>query len=125
VVSVLGNGAYTPLNYFFVALAVAAFICEAWALVDAITRPAQAFVAAGATMDNFLRSFTKTVWLIILGIAFVLGLYSAAYGGVTGFLSVLAFVAAATYLAGVRPKVKEVRKNSSRSNTHMGPYGPW
>jgi hypothetical protein len=125
VLSILGNGAYAPLNYFFVALAVAAFVVETWAFVDAIIRPAQAFVAAGATMDNFLRSFTKTVWLIILGIAFVLGLYSAAYGGATGFLSVLAFVAAATYLAGVRPKVKEVRRNSSRSNTHMGPYGPW
>jgi len=50
----------------------------------------------------------------------VLGLYSAAYGGVTGFLSVIAFVAAAVYLSDVRPKVKEFRQN-----THAGPYGPW
>ena len=55
--------------------------------------------------------------------AFVLGLYSAAYGGVTGFLSVLAFVAAAIYLAGVRPKVREYSKRGSRSSS--GPYGPW
>jgi len=114
VVGILGNGAYAPLAYFFVALAIAAFIVEAWAFVDAITRPAQAFVAAGKQ--------TKLIWLIILGIAFVLGLYAAAYGGVTGFLSVAAFVAAAIYLADVRPKVKEFRRDRSSSS---GPYGPW
>jgi len=120
VVSVLGNNVYTPLNYFFVALAVAAFIVEAWAFIDAIIRPAPAFIAAGSTMETFLGRLTKPVWLIILGIAFVLGLYSAAYGGVTGLLSVLAFVAAATYLTAVRPKVKDFRKGRS-----SGPYGPW
>ena len=113
-VGILGNGAYAPLAYFFVALAIAAFIVEAWAFIDAITRPAQAFVAAGKQ--------TKLIWLIILGIAFVLGLYAAAYGGVTGFLSVAAFVAAAIYLADVRPKVKEFRRDRSSSS---GPYGPW
>ena len=112
-VGILGNGAYAPLAYFFVALAIAAFIVEAWAFIDAITRPAQAFVAAGKQ--------TKVIWLIILGIAFVLGLYAAAYGGVTGFLSVAAVVAAAIYLADVRPKVKEFRRDRSSS----GPYGPW
>jgi hypothetical protein len=112
---------YTPLNYFFVALAIAAFIVEAWAFVDAIIRPASAFLAAASTMDNFLGKLTKPIWLIILGVAFVLGLYSAAYGGVTGLLSVLAFVAATTYLAAVRPKVREFR-NGGRSS---GPYGPW
>jgi hypothetical protein len=110
----MGGGAYAPLNYFFVALAIVAFIVEAWAFIDAITRPAQAYTAAG--------KLTKPLWLIILGVAFVLGLYSAVYGGVTGFLSVAAFVAAAVYLADVRPKVKEFRRGSSSSS---GPYGPW
>jgi membrane-bound ClpP family serine protease len=109
----MGNGAYAPLSYFFVALAVAAFVVEAWAFIDAIIRPTQAFAAAGKQ--------TKKIWLIILGVAFVLGLYSAAYGGVTGILSVAAFVAAAIYLADVRPKVKGFRSGSSSS----GPYGPW
>ena len=113
-VSILGNGAFGPLNYFFVALAVAAFVVEAWAFVDAIIRPSQAFVAAGKR--------TKRLWLIILGVAFVLGLYSAVYGGVTGILSVAAFVAAAIYLTDVRPKVKEFRRSGSST---MGPYGPW
>ena len=122
-VSVLGNGAYGPLNYFFVALAVAAFGVEAWAFVDAIIRPKAAFAAAAAMGDNAAQRLTKQWWLIILGVAFVLGLYSAAYGGVTGFLSILAFVAAAIYLAGVRPKVREYGKRGSRSSS--GPYGPW
>jgi len=123
VVSVLGNGAYTPLNYFFVALAVAAFVVEAWAFVDAITRPKAAFVAAATMSDNAAGRLTKPIWLIILGVAFVVGLYSAAYGGAVGFLSVLAFVAAAIYLAGIRPKVREYGKGGSRSSS--GPYGPW
>jgi hypothetical protein len=119
VVSILGNGVFTPLNYFFVALAVAAFVVEAWAFIDAIIRPAQAFTAAGKQ--------TKVLWLIILGVAFVLGLSAAAYGGATGILSVAAFVAAAIYLADVRPKVKDFHgnRNNTGSGTHMGPYGPW
>jgi hypothetical protein len=121
--SVLGSGVYGPLNYFFVALAVAAFAVEAWAFVDAIMRPKAAFAAAAAMGDNAAQRLTKQWWLIILGVAFVLGLYSAAYGGATGFLSVLAFVAAAIYLAGIRPKVREYGKGGSRSSS--GPYGPW
>jgi hypothetical protein len=113
VVSITGSGAYGPLNYFFVALAVAAFVVEAWAFIDAIIRPAPAFAAAG--------KLSKRLWLIILGVAFVLGLYAAAYGGATGILSVAAFVAAAIYLADVRPKVKDYRRSGSNS----GPYGPW
>jgi hypothetical protein len=112
--SVLGSGVYGPLNYFFVALGIAAFIVEAWAFIDAITRPPSAYLAAG--------KLTKTKWLLILGVAFVLGLYSAAYGGAIGFLSIIAFVAAAVYLSDVRPKVKEFRRGTT---THSGPYGPW
>ncbi len=112
--SIIGNGAYAPLDYFFVALAIAAFAVEAFAFIDAIIRPAQAFVAVGKQ--------TKPIWLIILGVAFVLGLYAAAYGGVTNILAVAAFVAAAVYLVDVRPKVREIRSGRSSSN---GPYGPW
>ena len=111
--SIVGNGAYAPLTYFFVALSIAAFGAEAWALVDAVIRPAQAFAAAGKQ--------TKPIWLIILGVAFVLGLYTAAYGGVTSILAVVAFVAAAIYLVDVRPKVREFKRGRS---THNGPYGP-
>ena len=111
--SIVG-GAYGPLNYFFLALAVAAFVVETWAFIDAIIRPAPAFAAAGKQ--------PKPIWLIILGVAFVLGLYTAAYGGVTQILAVVAFVAAAIYLVDVRPKVREFKRGRS---THNGPYGPW
>ena len=121
-VSVLGNNVYGPLNYFFLALTIAAFAVEAWAFVDAIIRPKAAFAAAAAMGDNAAQRLSKPIWLIILGVAFVLGLSSVAYGGGTGFLSILAFVAAAVYLAGVRPKVREYGKSGSRSS---GPYGGW
>jgi hypothetical protein len=54
----------------------------------------------------------------------VIGLAGAVYGvGPTSILPVAAFVAAAIYLADVRPKVRSFPKN--RSGTHSGPYGPW
>jgi Protein of unknown function (DUF2516) len=109
-------GAYTPLNDFFIALGAAAFIVEAWAFIDAITRPGQAFVATGKQ--------TKQLWLIILGVAAVVGLAGVVYKiGPTSILTVAAFVAAAIYLADVRPKVKEFRNNGA--GTSSGPYGPW
>ena len=109
-------GPYTPLNDFFLALGLAAFIVEAWAFIDAITRPGPAFVAVGKQ--------TKPLWLIILGVAAVVGLAGVYYHiGPTSILPVAAFVAAAVYLADVRPKVKGFR-NSGSGNT-SGPYGPW
>ena len=113
----------TPLNIFFLVISIAAFVVEAWAFVDAIVRPKAAFAAAATMSDNAAGRLSKPIWLIILGVAFVVGLYSAAYGGAVGFLSVLAFVAAAIYLAGVRPKVREYTKRGSSSSS--GPYGPW
>jgi hypothetical protein len=108
-------GAYTPLRYFFLALGLVAFIVEAWAFIDAATRPKQAFVATGKQ--------TKPLWLIILGVAAVVGLYFGIYGaGPVSILPVAAFVAAAIYLADVRPKVKDFPKNGGSSS---GPYGPW
>jgi hypothetical protein len=107
--------AYTPLRYFFLAIGLAAFVVEAWAFIDAIGRPAQAFVATGKQ--------TKQLWLIILGVAAVVGLYFGVFGfGVVQILPVAAFVAAAIYLADVRPKVKSFPKNGGSSS---GPYGPW
>jgi Protein of unknown function (DUF2516) len=124
VASVLGNGVYGPLNYFFVALSLAAFGVEAWALVDAVIRPKAAFAAAATMGDNAAQRLTKQWWLIILGVAFAIGLYYAAYGGsIINFLPILAFVAAAVYLVGIRPKVREYGKRGSR--TSSGPYGPW
>ena len=109
------GSSYTPLTYFFLALGLAAFGVELWAFIDAAIRPKQAFVATGKQ--------TKPLWLIILGVASVVGLAGAVYGvGPTSILPVAAFVAAAIYLADVRPKVRSFPKNGGSSS---GPYGPW
>jgi predicted cobalt transporter CbtA len=107
-------GAFTPLYWFFKALTLASFVVEAWAFIDAIRRPAPAFLAAGKQ--------TKQIWLIILGVAAAIGLAYSAFGGVAllQILPIAAFVAAAIYLTDVRPKVKEFR-----GGTSSGPYGPW
>ena len=65
---------------------------------------------------------TKPIWLIILGVATVIGLGSLAYSvQLVSLFPIIAFVAAAIYLADVRPKVKEFRSDGRSS----GPYGPW
>jgi Protein of unknown function (DUF2516) len=109
--------ALSVLDWFFEVLAVAALIFEGFAFVDALRRPAQAFLAA-----NKLR---KPLWLVITGVATVIGLGTAATGSfaVVGILSVVAFVASAIYVTDVRPKVKDFRGGGT--GTHMGPYGPW
>ena len=109
------SGALTPLYWFFEVLAIAALVVEVWAFVDAVRRPAQAFPAAGKQ--------TKPIWLVILGVAAVIGLWSSTLGGpnLVSLFPIVAFVAAAIYLTDVRPKVKEFKGGSSSS----GPYGPW
>jgi predicted cobalt transporter CbtA len=105
------------LGWFFEALAIGAFIFEAYAFVDAIRRPAPAFTAAGKQ--------TKPLWLIITGVATVIGLGTAATGSFPiGILAVAAFVAAAIYVTDVKPKVKDYRSSGGQGQ-HMGPYGPW
>ena len=107
-----------PLFWFFLALEIAAFVVEAWAFVDALRRPTGAFVAAGKQ--------TKPIWLIILGVASVIGLGSFVYGvSLISILPIVAFVAAAIYLTDVRPKVKDFRGGGGGGGTRMGPYGPW
>jgi hypothetical protein len=115
VIGIIG-GAYAPLTIFFGLLLVAAFVVELWAFVDAVRRPAAAFTAAGKQ--------TKQIWLLILGVASVLGLAFALYGGITSILAVAAFVAGAIYHVDVRPKVKEFHNNKG-GGTSYGPYGPW
>ena len=109
-------GAYGPLQFFFWALLIAAFVVEAWAFIDAIRRPGPAFPAASKQ--------TKPLWLVILGVALVIGLGGAAGQlSLFSFLPIIAFVAAAVYLTDVRPKVSSFQGGSG--HTRQGPYGPW
>jgi hypothetical protein len=106
--------ALSIVGLFFWVLALAAFVVEAWAFVDALRQPKAAYVAASKQ--------TKPLWLVILGVALVIGL-GGAVGDLalpTNFLPIVAFVAAAIYLVDVRPKVKLVRPGQ-----RQGPYGPW
>jgi len=112
-VTIVNPTALSIINLFFWVLLLAAFVVETWAFVDALIRPSGAFTAAGKQ--------TKPLWLVILGVAFVIGI-----GGAVGYLALLsvfpivAFVASAIYLVDVRPKVRSVRPGQ-----RQGPYGPW
>jgi hypothetical protein len=110
---VLG-GAQNFAFYLFWAVSIVAFVVEVWAFADAVRRPAAAYTAAG--------KLSKQLWLIILGIALLFGL-AGAVGFVTiiQMLPIIAFIAAAVYLADVRPAVRQYGGGSSSS----GPYGPW
>jgi hypothetical protein len=111
------NTSQSAVGYFFWALLIGAFVVETWAFVDAIRHPASAYTAAGKQ--------TKPLWLIILGVAFVIGIGGAVGSlSLVSFLPILAFVAAAIYLADVRPKVRDMKSGGSGSS-RMGPYGPW
>lgn len=111
--AIVNPTALSVINLFFWVLLLAAFVVESWAFIHALMQPKAAFTAAGKQ--------TKPIWLIILGVAFVIGI-----GGAVGYLALLslfpiiAFVAAAIYLVDVRPKIKQVRPG-----TRQGPYGPW
>jgi len=111
--TIVNPTALSVINLFFWVLLLGAFVVETWAFINALMQPATAFVAAGKQ--------TKPIWLIITGVAFVIGI-----GGALGYLALLslfpiiAFVAAAIYLVDVRPKIKQVRPGQ-----RQGPYGPW
>lgn len=80
------------------------FVLALWAFVDALTRPAPAYVAAGKQ--------TKQIWLLILGVCLFVTL--AGMGGYFGLLGAVVAVAAIVYLVDVRPAVRAMR-----------PGGPW
>ena len=80
-------------------------VLAAWALIDAVTRPAAAFVAAGKQ--------TKQIWLAILGVSLLLCLVGIA--GVLGLFGAVVAVAVIVYLVDVRPAVRDMRPGA----------GPW
>jgi uncharacterized membrane protein YccF (DUF307 family) len=79
---------------FFVLLAVKVF-----AFVDALTRPTQAYVAAG--------KLTKPAWLLILGLTVAVAFV---FPSVIGLFSIIGIVAAFVYLLDVRPALASVTR---------------
>lgn len=86
-------------NAVVLVLGVAALACEAFAFVDALRHPGGAYVAAGKRTRNF--------WLLITGVATLLGIVSVF--NPLNLFGLLAFVGAAVYLADVRPALRQVR----------------
>jgi hypothetical protein len=114
-VTIVNPTALSVINLFFWVLLLGAFVVDTWAFIDAIIRPTTAFPAAGKQ--------TKPLWLVILGVAFVIGIAGALnLLQLISIFPIAAFVVAAIYLVDVRPKV---RSTTTRSGTRQGPYGPW
>ena len=84
------------LVVFYATLALAV-----WAFIDAIIRPAAAFVAAG--------KLTKPGWMAITGIATLVLLWQ----GPLSFLGLPAVIAAVVYLVDVRPAVRGLPRGNS------------
>lgn len=70
-----------------------------WALVDALTRPAAAYVAA--------EKLTKQGWLLILGLTVVSSLI---WTSPLGLFSIVGTVAAFVYLVDARPALASVTR---------------
>jgi hypothetical protein len=75
----------------------------AWALVDALIRPASGFVAAG--------KLTKPAWTAITALALVLAYFVPNFS----FLWLPAVIAAIVYLVDVRPAVRGQRRGNNNS----------
>jgi len=88
-------------------LGVVALGCEAFAFVDALRHPENAYVAAGKR--------TRTFWLVLLGVALAIG-FVTLFNPLSLF-GLVAFVGAAVYLADVRPALRQVRGIGRRSDT--------
>lgn len=83
-------------------LSLAVLVVHAWALIDCVTRPANAFEAAG--------KLTKPAWLAITGVALAIGLIFSPLG----ILGLAATVASIVYMVDVRPAIREIQGGGNR-----------
>lgn len=74
-------------------------VVKAWALIDAVARPTQAFTA--------VDKLTKPAWLWILGLGLVAHIV---FASPIGLLSIAGTIAAFVYLLDVRPAVASVTR---------------
>lgn len=105
---------YQAQNLLAQVLGIAALAMQVFAFVDAARFREDAYRAAG--------KMTKSRWLVILGIAMAIGFIFVL--NVFNMFSLIAIVAAAVYLADVRPALQQVMGNST-GRRNNGPYGPW
>jgi hypothetical protein len=76
----------------------------AWALVDALVRPAPAYVAAG--------KLTKPAWAAITALALLIAYFMPMFS----FLWLPAVVGSIVYLVDVRPAVRGMRRGGGSSS---------
>lgn len=79
----------------------AVVVLAGWALIDALTRPANAYVAAG--------KLTKQKWGAITALALALAYFLPTFS----FLWLPAVIAAIVYLVDVRPALRSLRRGKS------------
>ncbi len=103
------------IPYLTMALWVALLVLKAFAFGDVVMRPKEAFPAADKQ--------TKVLWSILVGLALLMHLIPM-FSSPLSLFNIAGTTAAAVYVVGVRPAVKEVggRRGGGRSE---GPYGPW
>ena len=85
----------------YLGLYYGALALTAYALVDALVRPAAGYVAAG--------KLTKPAWAAITGLALLVVFWQ----GPMSFLGLPAIIAAVVYLVDVRPAVRGLRRGGS------------
>jgi hypothetical protein len=93
-------------------LGVLALALQVFALVDALRQRSDAFTATG--------NQTKQIWLLITGVAVLIGFVSLT--GPLNIFNLIAVVAAAVYLTKVRPQIHQI---TGRGGSSSGPYGGW
>jgi uncharacterized membrane protein len=86
-------------NWVVLAAAIALFVVEAWAFIDAVSRSPQVFVAADKQ--------NKKMWLVILGVALAAHMI---FWDPINILNMIGAVAAIVYLVDVRPAVRSLTR---------------
>ncbi|MDT0438526.1 MULTISPECIES: DUF2516 family protein [Streptomyces] len=96
-------------------LSMGLIVFSGFALFDAVTRRDDAYRAADKQ--------SKTFWLIVLGIAFVVNLIF----NVLSFLPIIGLIATIVYMVDVRPALRGLSGGgrSRRGSSSDGPYGPY
>ncbi len=86
-------------EYVLAVAAIALFVVEAWAFIDALARRPQEFEAAGKQ--------TKIMWLVILGVALAAHMI---FWHPINLLNLIGAVASIVYLVDVRPAIRSLTR---------------
>lgn len=107
-----------------------------WLMLALLAFKVFVFIDAAFRREDAYRAVdkqTKPFWLIVLGLAVAVSIFSVP--GLGQMLSLIGLVAAIVYMVDVRPRIRAIApqrrggkgrlggKKDDRSN--MGPYGPW